>query len=94
MDQNEMRLVAHFKVLLSKQTGNKIDLVKFSSDNGYAKQVLEIAIASENEELIVIAMQLMARRGLLPKPAEAPAAPGKEDKKGDGVSDRYIGKLR
>jgi hypothetical protein len=92
MDQNEMRLIAHFKVLLSKLTGNKIDLVRFSNDNAYAKQVLEIGVASENEELIVVSMQLMERRGLL---AKAPAPePKKEEKKGDDVSDRYIGKLR
>jgi hypothetical protein len=92
MDQNEMRLIAHFKVLLSKLTGNKIDLVRFSNDNAYAKQVLEIGAASENEELIVVSMQLMERRGLLTK-ASTPE-PKKEDKKGDDVSDRYIGKLR
>ena len=92
MDQNEMRLIAHFKVLLSKHHGTKIDLVKFSSDNAYAKQVLEIGTASENEELIVVAMQLMERRGLLRKAPTAEAK--KEEKKSDGVSDRYIGKLR
>jgi len=93
MDQNEMRLIAHFKVLLSKHKGTKIDLVKFSSDNAYAKQVLEIGTASENEELIVVAMQLMERRGLLPK-APTPPDAKKEEKKSDDVSDRYIGKLR
>lgn len=92
MDQNEMRLIAHLKVLLSKQTGNKIDLVRFSTDNGYAKQVLEIAAASESEELIVVAMQLMERRGLLPKSPSA--EPKKEEEKKDDVNDRYIGKLR
>lgn len=92
MDQNEMRLIAHFKVLLSKHTGNKIDLVKYSSDNAYAKQVLQMGTASENEELIVISMQLMERRGLLPK---APAVESKAgEKKNDDVNDRYIGKLR
>ena len=93
MDQNEIRLVAHLKVLSSKQTGNKIDLVRFSSDNGYAKQVLEAAIASDNEELIVVAMQLMERRGLLPKPAAATEQKN-EDKKGNNVTNRYIGKLK
>ncbi|HKQ30857.1 MAG TPA: hypothetical protein VJS66_06195 [Burkholderiales bacterium] len=91
MDQNEMRLIARYKVLLSKHNGNKIDLVKFSSDNAYAKQVLEIGAASDNEELIVVAMQLMERRGFLKKAATP--EPKKEEKDGD-VNDRYIGKLR
>jgi hypothetical protein len=93
MDQNEMKLIAHFKVLLSKHSGNKIDLVKFSVDNVYAKQVLEIGAASDNEELIVVAMQLMERRGLLRK-ATVESEPKKEEKKADDVNDRYIGKLR
>lgn len=88
MDQNEIRLVAHFKVLFAKETGKKIDLIKFTSDNAYAKQVLEIAGASENEQLLVVAMQLMQNRGLLPKAA------GKEDKKVDKIDKKYTGGLR
>jgi hypothetical protein len=92
MDQNEIRLIAHFKVLFGKESGQKIDLLRFTGDNGYAKQVLEIAIRSENEELLVVAMDLMQRRGLLAQPKK-PAEPAPENKT-DDIDQKYVGRLR
>lgn len=88
MDQNDIRQIAHFKILLAKVTGTKIDLIKFNTDNAYARQVFAIATATENEELLVIAMQMMQRRGLM----SAPVA--EEEKKGKEGGKKYTGGLR
>jgi hypothetical protein len=67
MDANRVKLIAHFNVLFAKETGGQIDLIRFSDDKRYAKQILEIAATSVNKELVVIALQLMDLRGLFPK---------------------------
>ena len=92
MDQQEIRLTAHFKVLFGKEGGQKIDLVRFTSDNAYAKQVLEVAMRSENEELLVLAMDLMQRRGFLAQSPKQPEAQAQE--KTDDVTKKYVGGLR
>jgi hypothetical protein len=83
-----MRLTAQFKVLFTKEFGDKIDLIRFSNDSAYAKQWLVRASASENETLLVIAMQLMQSRGLITK--QEKDLQGADEK----IRDKYTGRLR
>ena len=83
-----MRLTAQFKVLYTKEFGDKIDLIRFSADRDYAKLLLARASQSNNETLLVIAMQLMQLRGLIAKTEKEPQ--GADDK----INQKCTGRLR
>ena len=90
MDQNEMQLVAHFRLLLRKETGDKIDLLQFSNDVNYAKDILIKAIKSKNEELITTAVKIAEGRGITL--VEKAADQSDDDKLPPGG--KYVGRLR
>lgn len=88
MNQNEMRLSAQFKVLFTREFGDKVELLRFSNDAGYAKQMLARATKSENETLLVIAMRLMQSRGLITKQES------KLQSADEKIREKYTGRLR
>lgn len=86
MNQNVLRLSAQFKTLFSRETGNKIDLVRFGNDGLYARTLLEVGTNSNNPELQILSLQLLRERGLTAPSATAPKnAPGEK---------KYAGSLR
>lgn len=92
MDTERLKKIARFRMLSAQQTGQKIDLVRFSDDQEYAKQVISSVLSqSDHEELTVLALEL------LDKPASAKskatvATP--TPKPADKIDNKYIGRLR
>lgn len=88
MNQQLIKELAHFKVVLKQTHAISADLAKLLSDRTYAADILGKAEESNNEDLVVLAIDLKAKLGLLPDapamapPAAAPveaAAPVKEE---------------
>lgn len=97
MDNEQIKLIARLRVLLMKETGEKMDLVKFANDAGYARQVLASATATENEELLVTALRLMQLRGWVTGAAPERAASEPETSRSvedDSDKKHYVGNLR
>jgi len=77
MDQETLKLLAKVKVAARKALGLEIDVQKLTHDAAYAREVLEKASQSDNEDLVLAAITLQDRFGLLAeKPStEEPAEP-------------------
>jgi hypothetical protein len=108
LDQEDMRLIARLKILLAKEAGVRLDLVRFATDSAYADEMLSVAGGSQSEALVMLAMQIMQRQGRLgagapaagqvPAPPPSDAAPGPAGPPDDTAPDtprkRYVGSLR
>ena len=97
MNNEQIKLIAHLRVLLVKETGEKMDLVKFANDAGYARQILASATATANEDLLVTALRLMQLRGLVAGAAPERAASEPITSRSiedDSDKKRYVGNLR
>jgi len=82
MDQETLKLLAKVKVAARKALGLEIDIQRLTHDSRYAGEILEKASVTDNEELVLAAITLQDRFGLLadkPKPAKAEPAEN-EDK--------------
>ncbi|MBL8522456.1 MAG: hypothetical protein JNN20_02085 [Betaproteobacteria bacterium] len=91
MDQALLKELAHFKLLLKKTANHSTDIEKLLSDKAYAKQVLSLAEESDNEELIVMALDLKDKLGLLPQPGKAvEAKPEEEASEEDKNKGKYV----
>lgn len=95
MDQSLLKELAQFKLLLKRATQHSADIERLITDPAYGKEVLSLAEESDNEQLVILALELKDRLGLLPQPggsksaAVAPAAaPEPADTK------KYVGSLR
>jgi hypothetical protein len=74
MDAELMQLMARFKLKLLRTLTVKVDTYRFIAERDYAMEVLAIADQSEDEDLIVLAMQVSDYLGLLePVPSAASA---------------------
>ncbi len=105
-----MRLIARLKILLAKEAGTRLDLVRFATDSGYADEMLSLAAGSQSEALVMLAMQVMERQGRLgtnTRAGPAAAAPASlpsgaapepagppEDPPPETAKKRYVGSLR
>ncbi len=79
--QEELASLARFKLLMRQIHKTVVDLTLLSQDLAYRKQVLDQAENTDDENLLLLAIQLRARLGLLtalplaepapPQPAEA-----------------------
>lgn len=87
LDPATLALLAKLKVL-AKKTGTNLDLIKMSSDRGYAELALKELSNTDDPELVLIVIQLMNQFGMI----DAPAETGKPEENKDGG--RYIGALR
>jgi hypothetical protein len=86
MDQETLKLLAKVKVVARKVLGLEIDVQKLTHDREYAAEVLAKATHSDNEDLVLAAITLQDRFGLL---SEVPAK-AEESAEGRGVSpDKY-----
>jgi hypothetical protein len=82
LDAATLALLAKLKVL-AKQAGTMVDLVRMSSDRGYAEITLKELSNADDPELVLIVVQLMNLFGMIDMPS------------GEGaVAGRYVGKLR
>lgn len=75
MDAALMQLMARFKLKLLRTLAVKVDTYRFIAERAYAMDVLAIADQSEDEDLIILAMQVSDYLGFLEPPAtgKAPA---------------------
>jgi hypothetical protein len=97
MDNEQIKLIAHLRVLLVKETGQKVDLVKFVNDADYARQVLASATATANQALLATALRLTQLRGIVP--GAAPERVTSDPETSHSIEDtadkkRYVGNLR
>ncbi len=75
MDAELMQLMARFKLKLLRTLTVKVDTYRFIAERDYAMAVLAIADQSEDEDLIVLAMQVSDYLGFLAPPPSAASAP-------------------
>lgn len=90
MDQEKLKLLAQLKVA-SRKAGFELDLSRLVVDHDYARTELDRFMASDSDELVLLALTAKDRLGLMPQApaqaapmpvAETPAAP--ESPKKDG----------
>lgn len=95
MDQELLKLLTKIKIMGKRVMGMEIDIMRLNSDRQYASNTLKHLSGSENEELVMIAIEFMGKLGLLeaesPEPEPAAETAGGGD---DTVSSRYTGRLR
>ncbi len=89
MDQALLKELAHFKLLLKKTANHSTDIEKLLSDKAYGKQVLSLAEESDNEELIVMALDLKDKLGLLPQPGKSAETKPAENEEKEKPQDKY-----
>jgi hypothetical protein len=75
MDQELLKELAHFKVMLKKQTGLSADISKLMTDKAYGLSTLSAAEECDDVDLITLALTLKSKLGLLPQPRAQSAAP-------------------
>ena len=71
MDQTLLKELAHFKVLLRKATQHSADIERLITDPAYGKQILSLAEEADSEDLVLLALELKDKLGLLPQPGAA-----------------------
>lgn len=75
MEQDVLKKLAQFRILMKKENGAQIDFEKIFSDTSYARHTLRLAEDSDNETLVFLALSLRQKLGLLtPTTPAAPAA--------------------
>jgi hypothetical protein len=77
MDQELLKTLAHFKIMLKREKGMSVDLEKLLSDAAYGRQILIAAEESDNEALVLLALTLRDKLGHL---VAAPAPQTEEEK--------------
>jgi hypothetical protein len=93
MDQDLLKALAHFKILLKKVKGVQVDLEKLLRDAAYGRQIMALAEESENETLVFVALSIKDKLGHLkvaPAPAAPPAAQEKPQDKQPATSGKYF----
>jgi hypothetical protein len=95
MDQDLLKALAHFKVLLKKEKGMQVDLEKLLRDAAYGRQIMALAEESENETLVFVALSIKDKLGHLkvapaPAPAASAAAEKPQEKKPAAQTGKYF----
>ncbi len=93
MDQDLLKALAHFKILLKKVKGVQVDLEKLLRDAAYGRQIMALAEESENETLVFVALSIKDKLGHLkvaPAPAALAPAEKPQDKKPAAPSGKYF----
>jgi hypothetical protein len=75
MDQEMLKLLAQFRILLKKEKGIHVDFERLAGDPAYARELVKAGEDCDNEVLVMLALQLHEKLGLMaaPKPAPVPA---------------------
>ena len=69
MDQDGLKKLAQFRILMKNEKRVQIDFEKILSDTSYARHNLNLAEDSDNEILVILALSLRQALGLLTPPA-------------------------
>lgn len=94
MDQELLKLLTKIKIQGKKIMGLEIDIVRLSSDRPYAAEVLKRLSGSEDEDLVMTAIDFMGKLGLLTTPAAPEPATAVAEAPADPMQDKYTGRLR
>ena len=95
MDRDTLNEMVKLKFGARKAGGPEIDLVKLAADAGYADSILSAVENLPDESLVLLAMTLRDKFGLLAaKPMQAAAAPEAVKEKPAEPVQRYIGGAR
>ena len=75
MDQDTLKLLAKVKVAARKALGLEIDVQRLTHDRDYAADILGKASVTDNEDLVLAAITLQDKFGLLAdKPTKSKSA--------------------
>jgi len=74
LSKAELSQLAQFKLLMRQVHQYSVDLSLFVSDQTYAKEVLDLAEDTDQEGLMMLAIELRAQFGLLQAAKPAPEA--------------------
>ena len=86
MEQELLKLLAQFRILMKKERGAQLDLEKMLTDAAYARAACAQAEESDSEMLVMLSITLREKLGFL-RPATQPA----EDKKPEpGKTVKYM----
>ncbi len=89
MDQALLRELAQFKMLFRRNTQSAVDIEKLISDPVYGREILTVAENTDDETLVVMALDLKDKLGLLPQPRAAEAKPA-ESAVDAKLGDKYV----
>jgi hypothetical protein len=87
MDQELLKTLAHFKILLKKEKGLAVDLEKMMHDPAYGRQMLAAAEESDNESLVLSAVTIRDKLGQFKTGAQQKPA---EEKKAEAPAGKYM----
>ncbi|WP_310447743.1 hypothetical protein [Thiobacillus sp.] len=95
MDRDTLNEMVKLKFGARKAGGPEIDLVKLAADAGYADSILSAVENLPDESLVLLAMTLRDKFGLLAaKPTQAAPTPEPVKEKSAEPVQRYIGGAR
>ena len=98
MDQSLLKELAQFKVLLKRTNGLSADISRLISDLAYGREILAAAEESDNDQLVLLAIELKDKLGMLPQPKPGVAAVQAAAVEGagedDGQEKKYIRGVR
>lgn len=75
MDQEMLKLLAQFRILLKKEKGLAVDFERLLAEPAYARGLLAQAEDSDSELLVTLALSLHQKLGLLKAPPAAVPIP-------------------
>jgi hypothetical protein len=64
MDHELLKMLAHLRIL-AKRAGLNCDLTQMLQDRTYAKEFLDAAMAADSEELVLAALEVQSKMGLI-----------------------------
>jgi hypothetical protein len=73
MDQEMLKLLAQFRILLKKEKGINVDFERLVDEPAYARELVKAGEDCDNEVLVMLALQLHEKLGLMSAPASTPA---------------------
>ena len=74
MDQEMLKVLAQFRILLKKEKGLAVDFERLMAEPDYARELARAGEDSDNELLVMLALQLHEKLGLMNVPKPVPAA--------------------
>jgi hypothetical protein len=77
MDNELLKKLAHLKILLKRNGGIAVDITQLIADPAYARDLLTKAEEIDSEEIVLLALDLKDKLGLLKLPPAQPTAPVK-----------------
>lgn len=65
MDHGTLKQLARLKFTMRQAKIGTLDLERYSTDDAYARSMLDLAEEADNEDIVMLAVELRHKRGLL-----------------------------